>query len=51
MQQVQIAQLLLEIVARGVIEAGAHLVEQVGDVFLARALKCLANGPGVYTAS
>ena len=35
MQQVQIDQLLLELVASGVIEAGAHFGEQVVDVFLA----------------
>ena len=46
MQQVQIDQLLLHVVASGVMEARAHFGEQVVDVFLARALECLANGPG-----
>ena len=45
-QQVQVDQFLLEIVARGVVEAGAYFREQVVDVFAARALEGLADGAG-----
>jgi hypothetical protein len=45
-EQVQVDQVLLEIVAARVIKAGTHLVEQGGEVFLAGALQGLANGSG-----